>query len=452
MKKQPLGCFTTTGIVAGLITLAAFCASYIGWGGVIFSPGALNAQTGALALGGVFSHDETGALCSACHSPPMSQESMAMRCISCHQDISDKMNFDQDLHGFVAVENGVIFCRDCHTEHVGDLGLMTFHSTREYPHDLFGYSLRGHHDTQDGSDFVCADCHGEDITQYSIETCESCHREFEVAFIREHVDSFGSDCLACHDGIDTYDESFNHESLGFDMSGEHAELVCVDCHEFARTLADLRSISGDCLDCHLDDDIHIGELGQNCGTCHSPIGWEQFVMNHSLTAFPLLGKHVDVACESCHIDQVFKGTPQTCIDCHQQDDIHDGALGPECTSCHTEEGWELVSFDHTKPQATNCSTCHLVDRPSNHFPGQCSACHTTDTWEGATFSHTFPIYHENAGGVCARCHPSNANPPYSVWTCANCHSNSKMVKEHRGETKNFSQNCIQCHWDGREHD
>lgn len=452
MKKQPLGCLSITGIVAGLITLAGLCVSYIGWGGALFSPGALNAQTGEVSLGGVSSHADTNGQCSLCHSPPLSQESMAMRCLDCHESISEKMSIDQDLHGFVAAETGLIFCRDCHTEHIGDQSLITFQGTRDYPHDLFEYSLRGHHDMLDGSDFTCADCHTKDITQFSLETCESCHREFEDAYIQTHIEDFGTACLECHDGIDTYDNSFNHESISFDMSGGHAPLACLECHEIARTLAELKSLPGECIDCHRDDDVHAGELGQSCGTCHSPDDWTQFVMNHSLTDYPLLGKHADVDCASCHVADSFSGTPASCIDCHQQDDIHNGVFGTTCTDCHTEAGWELVSFDHTQSQATNCSACHLVDRPSGHFPGQCSACHTTDTWAGAIFIHTFPINHKGAKGVCSKCHPSNANPPYSVWTCANCHKKSKIDKKHKKEGISNYQNCIRCHWNGKEND
>jgi hypothetical protein len=59
--------------------------------------------------------------------------------------------------------------------------------------------------------------------------------------------------------------------------------------------------------------------------------------DHSRTRFPLTGKHVKVACESCHTRQL-EGTPRECIACHKKDDIHRGRR-PSCGSCHTTIDW-----------------------------------------------------------------------------------------------------------------
>ena len=49
---------------------------------------------------------------------------------------------------------------------------------------------------------------------------------------------------------------------------------------------------------------------QECAACHSPEGWKPANVDHSKFAFHLDGQHATVACESCHINGVFKGTPQ----------------------------------------------------------------------------------------------------------------------------------------------
>lgn len=452
MKRKPLGCLSFTGLFAALLTLAAVAFGYVSTGGAMFSPGALNAQTAAVPLGGVYSHSDTGGNCSTCHAPPFSSTNMAKRCLECHEDIADILSQPDDLHGFMLQEHEVVICRDCHSEHMGADASLTFFNGPDFPHELFGFSLEGHEKTNDGKAFECADCHTDEISQFELSTCEMCHLEFEPDYLAAHVEFFGPECLACHDGLDSYSRPFDHSTLGFDLGPAHEDLSCNECHLEARSREDLQAASSVCVDCHREDDIHEGQFGVDCGSCHSPVSWEQFTVDHSLTAFPLIGKHIDVACESCHLEGVFAGTPTTCYDCHWQDDIHNGAFGKDCGACHSEEGLHLVSFDHNTGSASNCSACHLGDRPTSHYPGQCSACHTTDTWQGATFSHTFPINHEGANGDCAKCHPGNANPPYSTYTCYNCHNKNKMRSEHREEgIRNFD-NCIRCHWDGREHD
>ncbi len=93
---------------------------------------------------------------------------------------------------------------------------------------------------------------------------------------------------------------------------------------------------------------------------------------------------------------------------------------------------------------TDCQSCHLGDRPPNHYQGQCSQCHNTTNWGDATFEHTFPINHHGANGVCSKCHPGGDT---SQWTCAGCHNYGSMDNKHRN-VNGYSHNCIQCHADG----
>jgi hypothetical protein len=85
MHTSRLGCFTSTGIIAALITALVIAGAAFAQGGVLYSPGALNAQSGEM-LGGVTSHAETGGECKVCHVAPWSTEGMADRCAVCHTD------------------------------------------------------------------------------------------------------------------------------------------------------------------------------------------------------------------------------------------------------------------------------------------------------------------------------------------------------------------------------
>ena len=40
--------------------------------------------------------------------------------------------------------------------------------------------------------------------------------------------------------------------------------------------------------------------------------------DHLTTGYELRGFHRDLACEYCHLQGVFKGTPRTCVGCHRQ--------------------------------------------------------------------------------------------------------------------------------------
>ena len=59
-------------------------------------------------------------------------------------------------------------------------------------------------------------------------------------------------------------------------------------------------VSKRCDACHFDE--HRGELSRECQKCHTETRLEADAgaFNHQTTAFPLLGKHKDVACAKCH--------------------------------------------------------------------------------------------------------------------------------------------------------
>jgi hypothetical protein len=171
--------------------------------------------------------------------------------------------------------------------------------------------------------------------------------------------------------------------------------------------ADLRQTPADCSACHADDDPHDGRLGQGCEACHTPADWDEATIDHSLTAFPLTGAHVDVDCEPCHKNQVFSGTPQTCVGCHPEPTFHLGALGTDCAACHETAGWQPALFDqphqfpfsHGATTPSSCRTCH----PDQLLSYTCYGCHEHNPAE-------IEAEHLDEGIIdfhdCAKCHPT----------------------------------------------
>lgn len=476
MNTSRLGCLTPAGLLAAGLTIVIVVTVTLLRGGVLFSPGALNAQPGD-PLGGYTSHAEFGNQCRLCHAPFWDAAGMSGRCQTCHTNIAAERSDPATLHGAIFLNSPASACQDCHPDHRGPAAPLTELNEGQFPHEKLGFSLQGHAFHQNGQPFVCQDCHSPGFPPFEQAVCETCHRQVDVTFTAAHVLSFGSDCLACHDGIDTYGDDFDHNRFVFQLTGKHADVPCTACHLDARTLADLRSAPVDCVSCHAADDPHEGRFGTDCAACHTPDGWTPALFDHNLSAFPLTGKHTSVACESCHINKVFKGTPTDCYSCHAANDAHQGRFGTDCAACHNTTSWEDASFDHNLTQfpltgahvglpcaschvnnvfsglSTACASCHA--EPAFHaglFAGMsCDSCHTTAAWRPAAFNwpHTFPLNH-GGGTSCATCHPNTL----TAYTCYGCHEHNpdEIRNKHLEEGITNFTNCVSCHPTGQEHE
>jgi hypothetical protein len=407
MQKNRLGCLTGTGILAALITALVIAGYAYARGGGMYNPGPLSTQ-GDQTLGGVTSHAETGGECKACHVPPWESATMADRCTSCHTNIAGQMGDVATVHGTLFHNDPSLGCRHCHPEHRGADAALTVMDDDTFPHEALGFSLNGHQQTAAREPFQCDDCHHGDVANFNLETCDTCHRQMDLGFMTAHILSFGSACLSCHDGVDRFDESFDHNVFSFQLTGKHVGLACVQCHVNARGLGDFPVTLQDCYSCHHNDEPHEGRFGFNCSACHTAEGWTLATFDHNLSDFPLTGAHVDVACEQCHVDGQFEGLSTTCVACHAEPDSHAGQFGTDCAACHSTAVWTPAEFHG---------------------------------------EHRFPLSHGD-GTTCATCHPSS----FTAYTCYGCHEHdeAEVREEHLKEGISDFQNCMECHPTGED--
>jgi hypothetical protein len=415
------------------------------------------------------------AQCDDCHKgAAVGQfQGLSTDCISCHA--GNFMNAQSPNHqasGFSTT------CQQCHRSFDTWLGASFDHAK------LTGFALTGAHATLD-----CVACHVGGHFQGTPTNCISCHQaDFSNAKDPNHVSlGFPQTCSQCHTTTTWLNAKFDHNSMtSFPLTGVHTTVACSQCHGngvYAGT-------PKDCASCHIatfnqttNPNHKAAGFPTDCSICHTTATWNGAVFDHSKTAFPLTGAHVNGTCSSCHSSGVFIGLSTACSSCHTADfngtnnPSHAAAGFPTtCDLCHNTAAWIPSSFDHSKTvfpltglhvsvacaschvggnfttTPTDCYSCHKVDYQGtnnpNHaaagFPTTCQTCHTTAGWTGATFNHTwFQIPHHSA--QCTDCHTNSAD--YTVFTCTNCHAKAQTDSIHGG-IKGYvynSANCYTCH-------
>jgi hypothetical protein len=312
---------------------------------------------------------------------------------------------------------------------------------------------------------------------------------------------------------------------------------CQSCHgEGDQTMANA------CTECHSEIEAHIqGALGlhgtleslvaSQCALCHSDHHGGSFQLvndrsfaiagvsnreefDHNLIGFDMQGGHLDVVCNQCHEnankevlepgEHRYLGLSSSCDSCHS--DPHEGRMGRECSSCHGQESFDLLSeFDHSdifslrgahatascfdchepdsansveelasydaNPSARQCVRCHETPHSREFSTGiasmlgllpgnSCSECHDPSDASfhelGVTLTpeqHAetgFALDHPHASLACADCHDPDAggfeerHPGRAATECASCHEDP-----HAGQfaTGPFSKGCLECHSD-----
>lgn len=207
----------------------------------------------------------------------------------------------------------------------------------------------------------CSNCHKVFAAGEQTALCLDCHKEI-AADVTSKTGMHGllakdtpqlvcKDCHTEHKGRDAdvvglVRSAFDHDRTDFPLRGAHAGRDCAACHAAGKPWRDAPST---CVACHGDEQPHQKRLGDDCAGCHSEERkWPDVRFDHSKTSFPLRGAHADVVCASCHVDEVWKGLPKTCVSCHSGDDVHRGSRGTNCASCHNTTKWSGAVFDHLK--------------------------------------------------------------------------------------------------------
>ncbi len=332
----------------------------------------------------------------------------------------------------------------------------------------------------------CNNCHKRFDKAAQAGLCKDCHKEIakdmdEKRGLHGKIEE-GKQCRECHTEhkgrtaqISRIDpKTFDHNKMTpFALRGGHLspKVQCKDCHVAGKKF---REAPTKCFGCHEKKDKHKGKFGQDCQNCHTEKNWKDVKFDHSKSDFPLLGKHVEVKCEKCHINNKFKGTPKECVECHRKDDdkAHHGKYGNKCEKCHSEKGWKDIKFDHGKEtkfpllgkhEPLKCTACHKGDLLKDKlemacvachkkedakvhkgkYGPKCEGCHTERGWKEIIFDHgketKFPLVGKHLPLKCTACHKGDLHKDKLKMDCYSCHQKDDKHKGQEG-TK-----CEMCH-------
>jgi hypothetical protein len=451
-----------------------------------------------------FNHNETGYKlegkhatvkdCRECHMPDNIQNidikkrkntflGLNQECLTCHDDFHQK-----------TLSND---CKKCHD-------FEAFRPATNFNHNDSKFALKGKH-----IDVKCVECHEtttrngkefQEFTGLAFEDCKSCHDD-------PHENKLPGDCKSCHKENDFNlffgQETFNHNNTKFTLNGKHKEVDCFSCHkETDNPLLvfqdNLQIKENDCVKCHKD--VHEGKFGQDCAKCHKETSFLSLknmnFFDHSVTDYPLKGKHIEVDCKQCHKGRFTEAIDfSACNKCHK--DYHEGEfkvnnVTPDCVECHSlQEGFDYSLYTLEKHQetkfplegahvATPCYACHVSEEKKRwtfrelgtscvechndihkgfisekFYPKQnCTACHVNDTWSSInSFDHSktkWPLEGKHKQVDCRECHfTENENNKLEIiqkftnleTDCISCHEN---VHEDTFAINGIT-DCIRCH-------
>jgi hypothetical protein len=260
------------------------------------------------------------------------------------------------------------------------------------------------------------------------------------------------------------EQEYDHETTLIPSRGAHRGLVCEACHvddDYEKKLP------ASCSGCH-NDGIALGTppghmtTGENCDVCHNtatfriPLNASRVTQfDHDSTGFALDGSHRTLACNDCHRNGVFRGTPTRCMNCHNK------LLAPgkppehlttslDCGECHGQWTFNVNFFDHINATGA-CYSCHngvtATGKPVNHFTDSitCEDCHYTTAWVPSVFDHS------GISAGCINCHNGvrvNGKPashPLTSNLCEACHRTQAWLPLLRMDHAETTAGCVSCH-------
>lgn len=339
--------------------------------------------------------DATVINCESCHDPRDFSVN-ELTCRNCHAAN------DPDFMA-IHMEDFPLACMQCHDG---------YDRMANFDHENTDFPLQGLH-----TEIRCGACHKNGQFEFASLDCAGCHQEPTV-----HSGLFESYCQNCHDTTGwkpamLENRPFDHDqSTSFNLNRhsrnfQNLPITCRDCH-VELTFEPFTNQA--CIDCHGAEnpgfiEQHAADFNSSCISCHD--GLDRMANFDHNQIFPLTGKHTELACQQCHQDQIFIGTPTECAACHAEPEIHAGSFGTDCQRCHLTSAWtpaqlqeHLFPINHGSDNLLSCQTCHIVS--------------------------------------------------YAEYTCYECHEHqpAQIQEEHREEGINLEelQDCARCHPTGRE--
>lgn len=389
--------------------------------------------------------------CRDCHLPEKKFREAPTTCNGCHKK-------DDKHKGGLGTD-----CAKCHSE-------KDWKSTR-FDHDKTNFKLKDKH-----ADVKCNSCHIDGKYKDTPKQCYACHKKDDDKI---HKGKFGQKCESCHVEKGWKELLFDHDrKTKFPLLGKHRPpLKCTSCHK-----GDLYKdkLQMTCVSCHKKDDdkVHKGNFGPKCETCHVERDWKEILFDHDKkTKYPLLWKHREAKCVSCHKGDLYKDKLQmTCASCHKKEDdkAHKGNFGQKCETCHIEKDWKKeIRFDHDKATKyplkwkhreakcaschkgdlykdklkMTCDSCHQKDDEKAHkgkFGSKCETCHVEKDWKkDALFNHDkdtkYPLKWKHIEAKCVSCHKGDL---YKDKLQANCFACHEKDDKHKGQE---GKKCESCH-------
>lgn len=330
----------------------------------------------------------------------------------------------------------------------------------------------------------CSNCHKVFSKHGQDDLCLDCHKKIRAdvqagkGFHGRKAFSKDANCKSCHtehkgrdaDIIKLDTLTFNHNDTDFRLRFSHQTAQCTECHAKDKKH---REAPHECLTCHKKVNPHKHpkakqDLFLNCHTCHRESKWNDMIFDHNKTNYKLTGAHKEALCVSCHAKDQYTDTPDRCVSCHKQNDVHRGKNGDNCQKCHNTSRWKKISFDHDKdtkfplkgghkkveclachPRNTDkkktakeCYACHVYDdRHNGVFGRKCEECHVESDWKRSKFDHDkdtkFDLRGTHKTISCQACHRHKDEK--LKLDCVSCHKKDDV---HKGQ---LGKHCNSCH-------
>jgi hypothetical protein len=445
-----------------------------------------------------------------------------MKCEACHIPRSFKYNSKSMLPGVVSLKKSIYHfeglsvktCNTCHTNpHLGvfsekraKMKCTECHISQGwnlekkdglFDHAKTRFALTGAH-----AKVKCDDCHIKDnkkIYKFPLKVqggCIDCHDNVHLGQMNEKFSKLN--CNDCHNSekwnlFDQPKFKFDHKQTRFELTGDHSETSCKDCHKeqkphYRQFL--FKGLEGKfCSSCH--ENVHKGQfskqfVGKACYECHDTKDFAQRLkFDHSETDYPLRGKHEELKCSECHTPHKELGLFESghrkgkfvfanlarkdCAVCHK--DEHQGQFGNSCSQCHNEKNWsttkdfhknfslsgihltltcnECHSNDrHLAGTSNNCLFCHKKDDVHLGTLPNCSHCHNQNFWDARVFQHSrtrFPLRGVHRTLDCLDCHNRGIYRG-TPSECSSCHLSDAVnaTSSSHSPIGNFM-DCTSCH-------